>query len=49
MTSPLVAPLIPITPDKYETPMNTIMRAFNELRSNNESGQAVEASGPDLY
>jgi 15-hydroxyprostaglandin dehydrogenase (NAD) len=49
MKSPLVALLIPITPDKYETPMNTIMRAFNELLPSNKSGQVVETSGPNIY
>jgi hypothetical protein len=49
MKSPLVAPLIPITPDKYETPTNTTMRAFNELLSSNKSGQVVETSGPNIY
>jgi hypothetical protein len=49
MKTPLVAPLVPITPDKYETPMMTIMSAFDELLASNKSGQVVEASGPNLY
>jgi 15-hydroxyprostaglandin dehydrogenase (NAD) len=49
MKTPLVAPLIPITPNKYETPMTTIVRAFDELLLSNKSGQVVEASGPNLY
>ena len=42
-------PLIPITPDKYETPPTTIMGAFDELLSINQSGQDFEASDPNLY
>jgi len=49
MKTPLVGPLIPVTPDKSETTMTTIMRAFGELLSRNKSGQVVEASGPNLY
>lgn len=49
MKTPLVAPLIPITPDKYETPLSTIMRAFEELIESYKTGQIVEASGKNFY
>ena len=47
MKTPLVGPLILVTPDKFETTMTTIMRAFDELLSSNKCGQVVEASGPN--
>jgi 15-hydroxyprostaglandin dehydrogenase (NAD) len=49
MKTPLVAPLIPITPDKYETPLSTIMKAFEELLASDKTGQIVEVSGKNLY
>lgn len=49
MKTPLLAPLIPVTPDKYETPMTTLMRACDELLEGNMTGQTVEASGEELY
>jgi 15-hydroxyprostaglandin dehydrogenase (NAD) len=43
MKTPLVAPLIPTTPDKYATPLCTIMRAFEELLASEKTGQLVDA------
>jgi hypothetical protein len=49
MPTPLVAPIIPITPTKYATPLTTIMRAFDQLLDSKESGQILKASGENLY
>jgi hypothetical protein len=49
MKTPLVAPLIAITPDKYETPLPTVMKAYEELLSSNETGQILELSGENMY
>ncbi|PVH85766.1 NAD(P)-binding protein [Cadophora sp. DSE1049] len=47
--TPLVAPLIPITPTKYATPLTTMLRAFDQLVASEESGQILETSGDNLH
>ena len=49
MKTPLAVQLIPITLDKYETPLCTIMRAVEELLASDKTGQVVEASGRNFY
>ncbi|KAE8448343.1 hypothetical protein EG329_009587 [Mollisiaceae sp. DMI_Dod_QoI] len=49
MKTGLVAPLIPVTPDEYETPMSVIMQAYDALMEGKMSGQTIEASGKNLY
>lgn len=49
MKTPLVAPLIPITPDMYETPLETAVDAFHELLNGDETGQTLEVSGKNTY
>lgn len=49
MKTPLVAPLIPITPDMYETPLETVVAAFLELLHSDKTGQILEVSGKNIY
>ncbi|KAF8854111.1 hypothetical protein BDZ45DRAFT_759728 [Acephala macrosclerotiorum] len=45
----LVAPLISITPDEYETPMLTLMKAHDDLLEGGMTSATIRASGKDLY
>lgn len=47
--TPLVAPLISITPIENATPMTTMIRGFDQLMESERSGQILEASGENLY
>lgn len=49
MKTPLVAPLIAVTPDEYETPMSTMLKACAELLDGDKTGQILEISGSNLY
>lgn len=47
--TPLVAPLLPITPAKYFTPIAAVVRAFMELVDCDMTGQTIECSGEKAY
>lgn len=49
MPTTLTAALQPIIPEKYITPLSTIMQAYDKLLEGNGTGQILEASGQNLY
>ncbi|TVY68740.1 5'-hydroxyaverantin dehydrogenase [Lachnellula suecica] len=49
MPTPLIGPVIPLTPTKYMTPFTTIMKVFDRFIDGKETGQIIEASGENSY